>query len=314
MTEQIASVGDMLKTAREARGITIESVAREICVRSSYLRDIEDGHLDRLPEAAFSVGFVRAYARMLALDSDSAVAAFKEELGVAQAPKIDLQSIEAAIPRRRGMPGWLSPVAGLVGVSVCWFMLGGNLASLGITTPVTAPLSDVAVEKAQLAAVKAMLPRGELAETGAPATAPAAATATAEATALPLPAEDTSEFREPRSLFMPAAHASSGGKPAMGRENDIRLEATEDAWVRLANTDGSELWSGILRQGQTYRPQHEGDLLLTTSNAGGLLVSVGLGEARLLGNRGEVLSDVRLGKGQQFSTGEKADAAQAGSR
>ena len=94
------------------------------------------------------------------------------------------------------------------------------------------------------------------------------------------------------SFFTPPVHAA--GDTIVGAKADFRLEAIEDSWVRLANSDGTEIWSGILRQGQTYRPQTSGMVLLSTSNAGGVKLQVGTDTASILGGRGEIISALRL--------------------
>ncbi|MCJ9430450.1 helix-turn-helix domain-containing protein [Kordiimonas marina] len=354
MDNDTVSVAELLRTAREAKGLSIQSVAKEICVRSTFLKDIDAGRFDRLPAPAFSIGFVRAYAKMLGLDCEEIVAAFKEESGLVtdSEPKMDL--INAAVePPRKGLPGWLSPVAGLVGVSLCWFLVGGNLASLGFATSatVTAPIDTVAEEKAQLAAVKAQLPdmkadTAEVPASSAPATAVAAtltvdarkpaevqakdqagvqkdqaeapaAVQVADATQASADSESQNQkrvYEEARSLFLPAAHASAPSRSATSTEGDVKLEAREDSWVRLVNADGSELWSGVLREGQSYSPQHDGQLYLSTSNAGGLMVAVGGMPAHVLGDRGQIISDLKLSASKQLSSVRPADADVTGSR
>ncbi|MBL4639782.1 MAG: DUF4115 domain-containing protein, partial [Kordiimonadaceae bacterium] len=84
-------------------------------------------------------------------------------------------------------------------------------------------------------------------------------------------------------------------------EGDYTLEALEDSWVRLADGDGTEIWSGILREGQSYRPQTSGVLLLSTSNAGGLMLQIGASEAALLGTRGEIVSELKLAEAKHVT-------------
>jgi len=346
MDNDTVSVAELLRNAREAKGLSIQSVAKEICVRSTFLKDIDAGRFDQLPAPAFSIGFVRAYAKMLDLDCEKIVAAFKEEIGLTSQPESKIDLIDAAVePPRKGLPGWLSPVAGLVGVSLCWFLLGGNLASLGFATSATAtaPIDTVAEEKAQLAAVKAQLPDVKTDDAVVPVK-PEQETAVAASLAVDTPpqapvqkkagadqvavqvadaahaAPDSDDqsgkkvYEEASSLFMPAAHASSPSRSATSTEGDVTLEAREDSWVRLVNADGSELWSGVLREGQSYSPQHDGQLYLSTSNAGGLMVAVGAVPAHVLGSRGQIISGLKLSSAQQLSSVHPAGADVTGSR
>ncbi|GHF10459.1 hypothetical protein GCM10017044_00180 [Kordiimonas sediminis] len=103
------------------------------------------------------------------------------------------------------------------------------------------------------------------------------------------PTEET-----PARAFFPAAYADTeyGFEGKIGKE--IVLEALEDSWVRLANSDGVEIWSGVLRQGDLYRPAVPETIVLTTSNAGGVQVNLGSVEGGPLGNRGEILTDYTI--------------------
>jgi len=104
------------------------------------------------------------------------------------------------------------------------------------------------------------------------------------------------------SLFIPAAYAGTETSVGVASGN-ILLEASEDSWVRVARPDGTELWSGILRAGQTYRPHEAGEMLLTTSNAGGLALKQDDAAALYLGARGEIVTDYSLGHENQLAQG-----------
>ena len=96
---------------------------------------------------------------------------------------------------------------------------------------------------------------------------------------------------------------------------DIVVTASEDSWVRMARADGTEIWSGILRAGQTYSPQEAGVMLLTTSNAGALTVTQGTETEVSLGHRGEIVSDYALAlEDQVANAGSASTVATGGTR
>lgn len=72
-------VGDILRNARLAQDKDLPQVGKALKIRQIYLSAIEDSRLQDLPGAAYAVGFVRAYADYLGLDSDHIVAQFKSE-------------------------------------------------------------------------------------------------------------------------------------------------------------------------------------------------------------------------------------------
>ncbi len=68
-----------LKAAREASGRTLDDLAEATRVRRQYLVALEEGQYDQLPSRPFSTGYVRAYARALGLDEETAADRFKAE-------------------------------------------------------------------------------------------------------------------------------------------------------------------------------------------------------------------------------------------
>ncbi|MET3665243.1 cytoskeletal protein RodZ [Caulobacter sp. 1776] len=74
-----ADIGLALKAAREFRGLTTQDVADGTRIRQSYIEALEDMRLDDLPSRPFTIGYVRAYAGLLGLDGEAAVARFKTD-------------------------------------------------------------------------------------------------------------------------------------------------------------------------------------------------------------------------------------------
>ena len=75
------SVGEILKQAREAQGLSLEQVASLTKIQEPFIRALEEGHFEALPERVFAKGFVRTYARSLGIDEDDAVRRFFESSG-----------------------------------------------------------------------------------------------------------------------------------------------------------------------------------------------------------------------------------------
>ena len=297
MTNQTETVGELLKAARMSRGISIESVAKDICVRISYLTAIETGAFDELPGKTFAVGFVRAYATHLSLDSNNIVKAFKKELGIPEPVRVAQNPMHkpAAPVRSRRLPAWLSPLGGVVGVALCWAFLGGSITPFSLVTDDT--LVDAETDTAQLMAVQATLeadksPSSEVVRAVAGQAGLLDVVSTGEADTLPVEPEKIEQMK-PQSLFLPAANAMPSA-PQDDARSDIVLSANEDAWVRLSKHDGTEIWSGVLREGQSYRPLLEGSVLLSTSNAAGVSLTIGEKTLSVLGERGEVVNELAL--------------------
>ena len=80
---QTESVGQTLRLRREERGLELRQISEILCIRYPYLEAIENSSFNNLPGPTYALGFVKAYAEHLGLDSDEIVELFKaEQLGV----------------------------------------------------------------------------------------------------------------------------------------------------------------------------------------------------------------------------------------
>ncbi len=283
----VTDVARLLRGQREKQKLTIESVSRDICVRSCFLEALEEGRHEDLPELTFALGFVKAYAKALKLDQTSVALQFKQEFLAARCLDAELSTVDGtpAAPKpapelnyqvnarpKKHWPAWLSPVVGLVGAGLSWMWIGATPAVLVSTAEV-----DQQTEERVLAAL---------------AEAPGGMEETIY-TDSSVVLETPTPLAAATSLFTPAAHAGAPLNTGASTQSII-LEASEDSWIQLSYSDGTELWSGVLRAGQSYRPELVGDVFLTTSNAGGILLRQYNETHGPLGARGSVVEDFAL--------------------
>ena len=75
MSDERRSIGGgaRLRAAREARGISIESVAAELRIRVPIIRGLEAEDPTYLPERIYTLGMLRTYATYLDLDPEAIV-------------------------------------------------------------------------------------------------------------------------------------------------------------------------------------------------------------------------------------------------
>lgn len=73
--------GEMLRKAREAKGLSMNEIALSLKINSKILTSIEDGDQTRLPAKTFLRGFVQSYANYLKMNTDEVMAVFAEEMG-----------------------------------------------------------------------------------------------------------------------------------------------------------------------------------------------------------------------------------------
>lgn len=72
-------IGEYLRQQREHLDLSLDYISTHTNIRVGQLRAIEEGKLNDLPGMTYAVGFVRAYADFMGLDSEEVAKLFKQE-------------------------------------------------------------------------------------------------------------------------------------------------------------------------------------------------------------------------------------------
>jgi cytoskeleton protein RodZ len=145
--QEAARVGEELREARIALGVSIEDAATQLRINKRYLQALEEGRIKDLPGAAYAVGFVRSYATALGLDADDAVRRFRDMSGTAVTKSGDLVFPEP-VPRR-GVPTGVLAALGLalaMGGYIAWYQWSGRGERVVDAVPPLPPRLERAVE------------------------------------------------------------------------------------------------------------------------------------------------------------------------
>jgi cytoskeletal protein RodZ len=75
-TEQLKEISHYLLRVRQEKSIRIEEVAAKTHIRDTFLKALEAGHFEELPEPVYVQGFIRRYADALGLDGTALANSF----------------------------------------------------------------------------------------------------------------------------------------------------------------------------------------------------------------------------------------------
>ncbi|MBL6077747.1 helix-turn-helix domain-containing protein [Belnapia sp. T18] len=269
---EAARLGEELRDARFALGLSVDDIAASLRIRRPYLVALEEGRVRDLPAPAYAVGFVRTYARALGLDEDEVVRRFREASGPVVQRKTDLVFPEP-VPER-GLPAGAVILGGAVlavGAYIGWYQWSGS--------------GDRTVD-----AVAPVPPRIEQAARLEPA--PSLAAPPPSPMAPPAPSPTTAQAA-PVPPLAPAAAPPAA--PAAAPEGRILIRARSESWIQLRDRGtGTVILNRVLRPGETYAvPPREG-LLFSTGNAGGLDILVDGQPVPALGGAQPVRRDLLL--------------------
>jgi cytoskeleton protein RodZ len=149
--QELHKLGEVLRTAREAKGVDLARVERDTKIRTRYLSALERGEYRELPGSVYTKGFLRNYAAYLGLDAEYLIDLYRLESAGVTPERLTVPTPPRPITTRRGRAFVLTPgavVAALLTVGVGFFVV--YLVNEFVTfarTPelrITDPATDVA--------------------------------------------------------------------------------------------------------------------------------------------------------------------------
>lgn len=263
------SVGQTLRSAREAQSLTLEQIAEKLKLSIRQLAALEQDDYQSLPGNTFVRGFVRNYARQLGLDPqpllDLLVEKLPQERTQVALPRVgDATALNtpARTPRGDGslfLTGLMVVLGLLMGAGVVWWYLQSpSSPEVDITDTSTA----IELQPVLLATERTSEP--DSAPMLASAVAASGASAVANVTASVVSAKPVIGMASAvRAASAPLALKPStpavASKPAASKPIEviasavhtgmIRVVADFDSWVQIVDADGKVLISQLVTPG-----------------------------------------------------------------
>ena len=149
--DDVVTVGQRLREAREAKGLSIEDIAASTRIPTRHLTSLENSEWDKLPAATYSIGFAKNYAGAVGLDRNEIGEALRTEMGGSpRTQTIYPEVYEAADPARtmpKGLVFGALALLALVVIGLTW------MNSRSMTADETAPpVENVAAADTNIAA------------------------------------------------------------------------------------------------------------------------------------------------------------------
>jgi cytoskeleton protein RodZ len=304
--ERPVSPGARLREARETQGLSLADVARHLKLSQRQVEALERDNFAALPGPVFVRGFMRNYARLVALDPVGLVAAAEASQGFPQPPATATNQmashpvVSSVGKARRDGPrakrAWWPVTAILILAAIALMYFQEHEAEVtGDPTEVALTMAEQASEVRPEAPIPlelstpedaAAVAVPEIVSPAAPAAVPpGAATAVPPgAGAIPLPAmtepgqASLSTRTDPTSTSESFASASVGGGSGSG---EVRLNFARDAWVEVKDATGSIVFSQLNTAGSERIVRGQPPFQLVVGNASGVTVTYNAREVDL---------------------------------
>jgi transcriptional regulator with XRE-family HTH domain len=136
----IVSIGERLRVAREAKGMSLDDVANRTRIPIRHLQHIETEDWDALPAVTYAIGFTRNYANAVGLDGAEIAVALREQIGGVRNRAPAAQYYEQADPARVPPRSLAIAAALLAIVLLVGFLVWSNMQE---SAPAEVPILEV---------------------------------------------------------------------------------------------------------------------------------------------------------------------------
>ncbi|MFS1524219.1 RodZ domain-containing protein [Microbulbifer sp. 2304DJ12-6] len=243
------SPGNLLRTAREAAGLSRRELSQRLCIIDNAVEYLEDDIYQRQPEMVYARGYIRNICRELSIPSEPVLAAYE---ACRPQPEVrtearHLEMTHALRPARRRPQGLLALLPLLAAAGIFWWLYGGPvsipqvrvMASLTEGQGVASPSGEVAQTEAVEGSVRAT-PQTEPVQAGGVGDHGD----TAVVSGSPILQTDLPQAEE-------SALALSSELAALDRslQGPLRLRFDEDAWIEVKDAGGVVLLAGVQEGG-----------------------------------------------------------------
>jgi cytoskeletal protein RodZ len=302
----MGELGQLLRQAREEKGISLEEIEKATRIRQRYLVALEAGDYGQLPTPGHIQGFLRNYAVHIGLDWNEVQGLYAKEAsshhisdpGIFHPKDIILAPRKPLLKADLVLALVILLVAGVIGGWAFW-RYGRPLLfarSMPTSTPEPATTEPVAVKSSATATHAA------LSATPTPVVAtPTPQKPTATSTLLvPTP---TKTLDAPLLIATPTLPPTSTPIPTPKQTEGVVLQVkvVERTWLQVT-VDNQELPGELLEADQERKWEAKQAIHLICGNAGGVVITVNGVELGSLGERGQVVEKTWTPQGEATPT------------
>lgn len=278
------SVGQALRRAREARGLTVVDVAQTLKLGARQVEALERDDWTALPGATFVRGFVRNYSRLLGVEPgplmqqlDHILEKPKDTLTVPDTPP------RAVVLTSRSRDRVVVAVGAilLLLAALAYFLLPGDLQAwrAQMQNWLDGAAQPPVAQRAQVPAPEPLFPPGSNAAqlmTPPPAAEPVAPDANPTSPVVPVvPATNplSPAGAEAPALSPPASAEPQPAKLPIAAEATLRLQVGKESWVEVRDGEKNVVFSRRMAAGASESLTAKAPLSVVIGYAAGVTVS-----------------------------------------
>lgn len=243
--------GERLLIAREAQGVSQQSIAEELHLPVRYIQWIEEGSFDKLPSFVFARGYIRGYAKIVGIDGSSLIELFNQLSGSSskKEPIRSVSRIQQQVKLGDPVMRWSSWIFLLVLVAAVgwWWKTQYSLA------PVDGVRSDDSALTAEMSDDKTLLlPKLEDSDVSEDINTEIVVEQNAAEEPQYLSEEDVANLQSKLHSGTADEVSSPVLEDAPTSVSDkLQITFTDDCWLTVKDADGKTIFNSLRKQGQS---------------------------------------------------------------
>ncbi|WKE64661.1 DUF4115 domain-containing protein [Gallaecimonas kandeliae] len=259
--KETLSAGQRLRQAREARGWSVEEVAKRLNLRLSVVEQLENDDYDRNSPATYTKGYIRAYCRLLDLPESEVMAELCADQLKSQTES-NMQSFSRRTTREKS-DSWLTLVTWLIGLAILGLLVyfGWQQATTRTSLvntqagSVQAPVQSQAKATEPEAKPGEAQPDGTQADDGVDLGTPVEEGAGPEGDDGSQGSPAQPQPQDTASQEAPAAAVPSPAERTAIATSTLEISFRGDCWVRIEDSTGKRVLEGVKKNGQSFSLQ-----------------------------------------------------------
>lgn len=281
MTDGVETVGAELKSAREARGLSISEVAQQVKFAPRQLEALEQDRYELLPGGTFVRGMVRSYARLVKLPPEPLLERIADRFQAPDANHLAArysQPVPFSDSARRSTFVYLGLSLAVLsiggGVAYQWYRehrAPSQLAQAKRPAPKAAPATATAPSKPATIVVASAAPRPQAKTVETPMSTALAAKVTPKEPERLAAVEKVASVKAPPAT--PKVVSEGAPKPPAAAPVKVAgvhrlvIRCDEEAWIEVKDANDRMLVSSLNPKGAERVVQSRGPLTLVIGNA-----------------------------------------------
>jgi len=292
----LPSFGEKLRLEREKRKITIDEISSSTKISTRMLHALEEDKFNQLPGGIFNKGFVRAYARVVGIDEDQAVADYLHASGDAPPVRPEISGREDArdnahAPAARDADeGRLEIRAEVASRQLPWGVFAAVLLIIALALSLWShrrreqqrlATQTPAVTASQQSSEASSPQSNAVSSTGSPAATPVQLTPSRPTP----PAAAKAKTPSPSTQNPPTPAALTA--PISTGEFTLVIQARDESWLSVT-VDGKSTGSELLEPGSERTIHARKEVVVKAGNVGGVDFQLNGKKLAVGGDYGEV--------------------------